>query len=97
MFQYDCALGFFIECKNGISTEVLHRANQFAADFAGHQVAMKSLSGERSSYSTIRTDQPKIETQLLSNRQSKCVTAACHQHDFDASRVGAPQRVQVVF
>src|SRR5258708_35678413 len=95
MLQHDCALRLFVEGKNGVAAKVLHRPDQFEADFARHQVTMESLSAERTSHGAIRADQPQIKPKLLCDGQGEREATASDQHDFDARSASAQQSAQV--
>jgi hypothetical protein len=58
---------------------------------------MEGFTGERSRNRSIRTDQPKIEAQLLRDRQREGVAAARDQHDFNALIVSLAKSCEIAF
>ena len=96
VLEHDCSLGFFVKRKNGVAAETLHRSAQLAARLAGHEVAMESLSAERSRDRAIRADQPQIKTELLGDGQGECMTTARDQDDFNTGIMGLAQSRKIV-
>src|SRR5580700_239268 len=96
MLQHDRALGFLIKRKNGVAAEFLHRSAQFATGFERHQIAVKCLSRERPRDRAVRADQPQIKPKLLRDRQSKRMTTAGDQDNFNSRGMSPPQCAQII-
>jgi hypothetical protein len=88
MCSSTCAFVFDIERQYGVAAKIAHRGAKFPAGFCRKHVAMKSVARKRSRNSSIRTDQPKVKTKLLGDRQSKHVPPTGHQDDFDSLGMG---------
>src|SRR4029077_15783073 len=64
-----------VKSENGLAAKLLHRADEIATGRCGKQVAVESFSSKGAGDGAIRTDQPEIKSQLLSDRQCKGVSA----------------------
>ena len=54
-----------------------------------------SIAGQGARDGAIRTDQPEIKPQLLSDGQGKRVTASCNDDNFDTLGMSPTQSVQI--
>jgi len=58
---------------------------------------MKTFPAQGPGHSTVRTDQPQVETQLFGDGKRERVAASRDQHDFNSGRMRAAQRGQIAF
>src|SRR5208282_4358848 len=84
-----------VKGQNRLTAKFLHHADKLAAGRLREQVAMESFSGKRPGDGAIRTDQPEIKSQLLSDGQGKSVAAPGDQDDLDALGMHAPERCKI--
>src|SRR4029077_19118568 len=84
-----------VKSENGLTAKLLHRVDEFAAGRCGEQVAVEIFSGKGAGDRPIRTDQPEIKSQLLSDGQSKGVAASGNQDDLDPLGMGPSEGCEI--